>query len=133
MCIIEYRVSGEDVNDHMVMESHAYYTYSLRHIFNFLYNLGFSKQKLNKMKVHIYERKSNIEIFRPLMFGNNFKIDIEIRRLDHSTGFFIIKYNYLNSDNKLSATIKSELQIKMMENDYGIARKIIDQIHIFSN
>lgn len=136
MCTIEYKVSGSDVNDHMVMETHSYYAFSLRHIYNFLNDLGFSRQKLNSMKVCFHEQRSHIQIAKPLMFGTKFNIELRIRRLDYDSGSFEITYTFLNSSNERCASIRSECQIKRMnQNDLikSASRRIIDQIHIFSD
>lgn len=136
MCKIEYRVSGDDVNDFMVMETYAYYAYSLRHIYNFMNELGYSRLKLNKLKICLNEQRSHIEIFKPLMFGNEFIIELRVRRLNYNLGYFEITCSYFNSRYQRCAIVKSQCKIQRMdrnEMDNGVSRKIIDQIQIFAD
>lgn len=104
---MDYQVKGEDVNDHMTMEGHAYFSYSLRHIYNFLFQLGYSRQKLNRLKIHLQEQKSHFEMYKPLMFGNNFKIFLSIGE-SNNNATFEVKNRFLNSKNELCAVIVSE-------------------------
>ena len=114
MCLIEYIVSGEDVDGHMVMEPHTYLSYAQRHTYNFHNDLGFSRQKLNKMKLHLDQYKSTVEIFKPLMFGNRFQIDLRIRRLDYGTGSFEIEYSYFNQNDERCALMRSENRMERL-------------------
>lgn len=136
MCTIRYRVSGTDVNDHMVMETHAYYAYSLRHIYNFLNELGFSRQNLNKMKIYPHVQRTHLEIFKPLMFGINFLIELKIRRYNYNSARFEMNFSYLNSSFECCATMKSELLIKSAtskEIDNDISKKLMNQIRIITD
>lgn len=105
---IDYRVKGEDVNDHMAMESHSYFSYSTRHVYNFLFQLGYSRQRLNKLSIMPLEQKSYFELIRPLMFGNHFNIMLHVKTYDPYIGSFELKNSFFNSSNELCAIITSE-------------------------
>lgn len=50
-----YIVSGEDVNDSMIMEDSAYISYTLRLLYHFLFYNGVSREKLNGLHVELQE------------------------------------------------------------------------------
>lgn len=125
---MDYQVKGEDVNDYMTMEGHAYFSYSLRHIYNFLFQLGYSRQKLNRLKIHLQEQKSHFEMYKPLMFGNNFKIFLSIGESNDNARLFEVKNRFLNSKNELCAVITSENVLNETKRDgtsYNLSKKIL--------
>ena len=112
---IDYRVKGEDVNDHMAMESRAYHSYSTRHIYNFLFQLGYSRQRLNKLRIIPQEQKSHFELIKPLMFGNSFSIILHVKTYDPYIGSFELKNSFFNSNKELCAIITSETTLNSLQ------------------
>ena len=109
MFSFDYKVLGSDVGDCMIMESHAYFSYSLRHMYNFLFTLGYSKQKLNRQNIRFQEQKSHFEQFKPLMFGNHFNLELDVKGHNPQEGFLDIKNCFYNTKDELCAIINAEI------------------------
>lgn len=72
-----YIVTGEDVNDFMVMEGSAYIAYTLRLLYHFLFNEGISKEKLNALHLDLQEKDHILVCYKNLMFTEAFFAQIE--------------------------------------------------------
>lgn len=72
-----YVVTGEDVNDYMVMEDSAYSSYTLRLLYHFLFHNGFSKEKLNQMHLGLQEGNHELVSHKDLMFTEKFLVEMK--------------------------------------------------------
>ncbi len=97
---INYKVTGEDVNDFMVMQNEAYFSYSISAIKNFLHEKGIPSQQLLDFKNKLINQKQ-LEFYKDLMFTQNFFIHVDtLEILDSKT---TIKNRFFNSKNELCA------------------------------
>lgn len=68
----KYQVKGEDVNDVMLMQNHAYVKYGSKIIEIFLLDIGYSKQKLQKLNVFWQKENEQLLKFDNLFFTQFF-------------------------------------------------------------
>jgi len=105
-----FRVKGDDVNDFMVMENSAFLKYSSKIVEVFLLENGFSKLKLNSLKIGWQKSNDRLINQKRLMFTESFSVQLNI---SSTTNFEKIKtiiiVDFYNTRNELSATLITEL------------------------
>ena len=72
-----YVVTGEDVNDFMVMENASYISYTVRLLYHFLFHNGFSKEKLNTLNLDLREGNHELICYKDLMFTEHFLVEMK--------------------------------------------------------
>ncbi|TDE03466.1 hypothetical protein [Flavobacterium hiemivividum] len=102
-----YVVTGEDVNDYMIMESSAYISYTLRLLYHFLFNNGFSKQKLNTLHLGLQEGQQELVCYKNLMFTEAFFIEMKHCHIDDKIK---IKSSFFNSKKECCAEVIKEVE-----------------------
>lgn len=102
-----YIVTGEDVNDGMVMESTAYIAYTLRLLYHFLFDNGFSKQKLNTLHLSLKEGNHELVYYKNLMFTEPFFIQMKHCYIADKIS---IKSCFFNSKNECCAEVTKEVE-----------------------
>lgn len=102
-----YVVAGEDVNDVMIMESDAYISYTLRLLYRFLFDNGFSKEKLNALHLGFQEGNHELVCYKNLMFTELFFVKIENCCIDDKIK---IKSCFFNSKNECCAEVTKEVE-----------------------
>jgi hypothetical protein len=102
-----YVVVGEDVNDVMVMENTAYISYTLRLLYHFLFDKGFSKQKLNALHLGLQEGNHELVCYKNLMFTEPFFVKMENCYIDDKIK---IKSFFFNSKNECCAEVTKEVE-----------------------
>lgn len=102
-----YIVSGEDVNDNMVMEDSAYIAYTLRLLYHFLFYNGVSKEKLNGLHVELQEGNQVLLFHKNLMFTEPFFIELKHCHINDKIN---IKSCFFNSKNECCAEITKEVE-----------------------
>jgi acyl-CoA thioesterase FadM len=108
MFIREYKVKGEDVNDFMVMQNEAYLKYTSKILETFLYVKGYTKLKMNSLKIGLQNRNSKLKQFDNLFFTQNFTIVLEFRKIDTILQKMEIVLNFYNKENSLITTIERD-------------------------
>ncbi len=102
-----YNVSGEDVNDNMEMESTAYTSYTLRLLYHFLFNNGFSKEKLNALHLGFKEGNNELVCYKNLMFTEPFSIELKYCHINEKIN---LKSSFFNSKQECCAEVFKEVQ-----------------------
>lgn len=102
-----YVVSGEDVNDGMVMEDNAYISYTLRILYHFLFYNGFSREKLNALHVGLQEKNHVLVCHKNLMFTEHFFVEMKHCYIDDK---ITIKSCFYNSKNECCAEVTKEIE-----------------------
>ena len=102
-----YVVSGDDVNDAMVMENTAYISYTLRLLYHFLFSNGFSRQKLNALHLGLQEKNHVLICYKNLMFTEHFFVEIKHCYIDDKIN---IKSCFFNSKNECCAEVTKEIE-----------------------
>jgi acyl-CoA thioesterase FadM len=104
-----YTVKGEDVNDFMVMQNAAYLIYSSKLIETFLFVKGFSKLKMNTLKVGLQKKNDQIIQFKPLFFTQAFSIELEFKNFLFTNQKMNVAIHFYNQEKELCSTITREL------------------------
>ncbi|TDW47300.1 hypothetical protein EV144_105319 [Flavobacterium sp. 270] len=102
-----YVVTGEDVDNVMVMESAAYISYTLRLWYRFLFDNGFSKEKLNALHLGFLEGNHELICYKNLMFTEQFLIEMKHCYIDDKIN---IKSCFFNSKNECCAEVTKEVE-----------------------
>jgi len=102
-----YSVTGEDVNDYMVMESKAYISYTLRLLYHFLFDNGFSKEKLNILNLGLQEKNQTLVCYKNLMFTERFSVELKQFYIDNKIS---IKSYFFNSKKECCAEVTIEVE-----------------------
>ncbi|WP_288251381.1 hypothetical protein [uncultured Flavobacterium sp.] len=89
------------------MESTAYISYTLRLLYHFLYNNGFSKEKLNALHLGIQEENNKLLHYKNLMFTEPFSIELKYCHINEKIN---MKSSFLNSKQECCAEVFKELQ-----------------------
>ena len=103
-----YKVKGEDVNDFMVMQHFAYLSYASNVLHTFLFEKGYSRQKLNTLKIGLQESSEELIHYKHLMFGQAFFVDLELY-LKADDGKISIKNSFFNQRNELCTVVHTKL------------------------
>ena len=104
-----YKVKGADVNDFMVMQNAAYLNYSSKLLETFLFVKGFTKIKMNALKVGLQKKNDQILQYKPLLFTQNFSVDLEFKSLAFSNQKMNVSIHFYNDKKELCTTITREL------------------------
>jgi len=102
-----YIVTGEDVNDNMVMENTAYISYTIRLFYHFLFNNGLSREKLNTLHLSLQEGNHEFVCHKNLMFTEHFFVEMKHCYIDNK---IIIKSCFFNSKNECCAEVTKEVE-----------------------
>ena len=102
-----YVVTGQDVNDFMVMENAAYFSYTLRLLYIFLFYNGFSKEKLNALQIGFKEGNQRLICNKDLMFTEPFYIEMTDCYIDNKV---IIKSRFFNLKKECCAEVTKEVE-----------------------
>lgn len=101
-----YVVKGEDVDDYMVMENTSYLSYSFRLLYHFLFQKGYSKEKLNALKLGLKEGNHTLMIYKNLMFTQAFSVEMDYC---YSNGNININSYFFNAQNVICADLILEV------------------------
>ena len=104
-----YKVNGVDVNDFMVMQNAAYLNYATKIVETFLFVNGFTKLKMNTLKVGLQKKNDIVKQYKPLLFTQSFSVELEFKRLDSSEQKMSISINFYNDKEDLCTTVKREI------------------------
>lgn len=102
-----YVVTGEDVNDFMVMENTAYLSYALRMLYHFLFEKGYSREKLNRLQLGLQEGNHTLIYYKKLMFTENFFVEMDYCCKNEKVK---MKNRFYNSQKELCAEITQEVE-----------------------
>lgn len=102
-----YVVSGEDVNDFMVMESSAYLSYTLRVLYRFLFANGFSKERLQALQLGLQEGHHVLVCYKDLMFTEPFFVELKQCYIGDKIR---IESHFFNSGNECCAAVTKEVE-----------------------
>ncbi|MEN2401263.1 hypothetical protein GKZ90_0015850 [Flavobacterium sp. MC2016-06] len=102
-----YIVTGEDVNDVMVMENTAYISYTLRLLYHFLFDNGFSKERLNALHLGLQEGNHELVSYKNLMFTERFFVEMKHCYIDDKIN---IKSCFFNSKKECCAEVTKEVE-----------------------
>lgn len=102
-----YVVTGQDVNGDMEMESTAYISYTLRLLYRFLFDNGFSKEKLNAQHLGLQVENHELVCYKNLIFTEPFFIKMENCCIDDKIK---IKSCFFNSKNECCAEVTKEVE-----------------------
>lgn len=102
-----YTVTGEDVNDDMVMENTSYISYTLRLLYHFLFDSGFSKEKLNALHLEFQQEKTVLVLYKNLMFTESFTVKLRYCQIDSS---IVIESSFYNSKEECCAEVTKEIK-----------------------
>ena len=105
----DYKVKGEDVNDFMVMQNAAYLTYSSKLLETFLFVKGFTKLKMNTLKVGLQKKNDKITQHKPLLFTQAFSVYLEFKSIAFSNQKMKVSIHFYNDKKELCTTITREL------------------------
>lgn len=105
----KYTVKGGDVNDFMVMQNFAYLKYTSKLIEIFLLEKGFSKPKLNDLKIGWQKSNDQLKNVEKLMFMESFSAIMEFDTSRISEDRTHIVVHFYNSKNELCSTVQTEL------------------------
>tara|TARA_R110002073_G_scaffold15953_2_gene62103 strand:- start:34024 stop:34446 length:423 start_codon:yes stop_codon:yes gene_type:complete len=109
MFIRSFKVKGEDVNDFMVMQNFAYLSHSSKLIEVFLLEKGFSKLKLNSLKIGWQKTNDTLINKKHLMFAEFFSIELSVFDEDKEEGVTRVSVDFHNTKNELCATLTTDL------------------------
>lgn len=101
-----YVVRGQDVDDCMVMEDTAYLTCALRLVYHFLFEKGYSKERLNTLKLDLMVKDFKLISYKKLMFTEQFSLEMSYC---YKKEMMNIKSHYFNSENFLCAEMTLEV------------------------
>lgn len=104
-----YTVKGDDVNDFMVMQNAAYLKYSSKLLETFLFVKGFTKLKMNTLKVGLQKKNDQIQQYKPLLFTQSFSIELEFKNIVFSNNKMNVIIHFYNQEKELCTTITREL------------------------
>lgn len=102
-----YVVTGEDVNDFMVMESASYISYTVRLFYHFLFRNGFSKEKLHILNLDLQEGNHVFVCYKDLMFTEHFFVELKHCYIADKIN---IKSSFFNSKNECCAEVTKEIE-----------------------
>lgn len=105
-----YKVKGEDVNDFMIMQNFAYLTYSSKLLEVFLLEKGFSKLKLNSLKIGWQKNNDRLINKKRLMFTESFTVHLNFSNTNHKENKTTVHIDFYNAKSELCTTLMTELQ-----------------------
>ncbi len=98
-----YKVKGEDVDDYMVMQDFAYQAYISSILDTFLFEKGYSKRKLETLKIGLQKCGEELVHRKHLMFTQNFGINLEFLEVADDKQKMSIRGRFFNTQNELCA------------------------------
>lgn len=104
-----YKVKGEDVNDFMVMQNFAYHSYVSCLLKTFLFEKGYSKHKLDRLRIGFDKSREELIHRKHLMFTQVFFVDLEFFSSTSNTQKISVKNRFFNAKNELCVTAITEL------------------------
>ncbi|PQJ78360.1 thioesterase family protein [Polaribacter porphyrae] len=104
----EYTVQGTDVNDFMVMQSDAYLKYASKIVETFLFVKGYTKLKMNTLKVGLQKQSDQLNQNKPLLFTQKFTMLLEFKNIDYTLQKMTILVSFYNSKNEPVASLQRE-------------------------
>ncbi len=110
MFVRNYKVKGEDVNDFMIMQNFAYLTYSSKLLEVYLLEKGFSKLKLNSLKIGWQKSNDRLINKKRLMFTDAFSVHLNVSNTNQKDHKTTVAIDFYNAKNELCATLMTELQ-----------------------
>lgn len=102
-----YVVTGQDVDDDMVMENTAYISYTLRLLYYFLFHNGFTREKFNASHLGLQEKNHELISHKNLMFTEPFFIEMKHCYINDKIN---IKSCFFNSKNECCAEVTEEVE-----------------------
>ncbi len=130
-----YTVKGEDVNDFMVMQNFAYLRYTSKLIELFLLEKGFSKPKLNNLKIGWQKSNDQLKNSKKLMFMQSFSAVLEFDTSGDYGDHTYVMVRFYNSENELCSTVSTELHWvdysnwEIIHPPKGIMKYFVNEIH----
>lgn len=103
-----YKVRGVDVNGFMVMQNVAYVTYATKLIEVFLTEKGYSKNRLNKLKIGLQKRSEQIFCTKPLMFNQFFTVALTVDDFLNNGDILKVSVIFYNEQKEESAKVTTE-------------------------
>ncbi|GAA0721017.1 hypothetical protein GCM10009430_21820 [Aquimarina litoralis] len=97
----DYKVKGEDVDDFMVMETSAYQKYVSSIFKTFLFENGLKNKTSKKIDYTPVTSLNSLVLIKPLMFLQEFCINLELINTDKNLKKIEIKSRFFNSNNEL--------------------------------
>ena len=104
-----YTVKGEDVNDFMVMQNAAYLNYYSKLLETFLFVKGFTKLKMNTLRVGLQKKNDQISQYHNLFFTQPFSVNLEFKTIAFSNQKMNVSIHFYNEQKELCTTITREL------------------------
>ncbi|WP_435415687.1 thioesterase family protein [Polaribacter aestuariivivens] len=104
-----YKVKGEDVNDFMVMQNSAYLKYASIVMETFLFVNGFTKLKMNNLKVGLQKNNDQIIQQKQLLFTQPFITKLELKSLGVCEQKMSIAVHFFNEKEELCTTVYREI------------------------
>ncbi len=104
-----YKVTGEDVDDFMVMQDFAYQSYISSIVDAFLFEKGYSKQKLDTKNMRVTKRCKEFVHLKKLMFTQHFFLNLELLHTDNNKSSMSFKSRFFNVKNELCAMATIQL------------------------
>lgn len=101
----KYRVTGEDVDDFMVMQDFAYNSYTLSLLKNFLAEKGYSKEARDQFADKLKNSSKQLKCLKNLMFTQDFFINMDFFDVVDNNEKIKIQNRFFNAQNELCATI----------------------------
>ncbi len=104
-----YKVKGEDVNDFMVMQDFAYHSYTSSILAAFLFEKGYSKHKLNALKIGLQKCDEELIYIKHLMFMQHFFLNLEFPDVTDNKQKINVRSRFFNVKNELCAMAITQL------------------------
>ena len=103
----KYKVKGEDVDDFMVMNKAAYYSYIRSLVYNLLAEKGISKRSKDLIKIELSRSDGEIIKLQDLMFMQNFFLNLEVVTIPTDKKQIYVKSRFFDTNNELCAMVTS--------------------------
>ncbi|MEW7292162.1 hypothetical protein [Aquimarina sp. 2304DJ70-9] len=111
-----YKVKGEDVDDFMIMQDFAYHSYTLSIFNTFLFQKGYSKHKVDTLKMGLQKCKEELIYQQHLMFTQHFSVHLEFIDSINTKQKLSLRSRFFNSENELCVTVNTEFDY--LHNNY---------------
>lgn len=108
MFIKKFRVTGNDVNDFMVMQNFAYHSYISTTLKWFLTENNYLLKNRKTTTIDIRQSVISISFQKALMFTQDFNVVLEVLKIDNEKSTICIKSRFYNINNKLCAIVISK-------------------------
>ncbi len=93
----------------MVMQNAAYLKYSSKILETFLFVKGFTKLKMNTLKVGLQKKNDQILQYKPLLFTQAFSIELEFKNILFINQKMNVAIHFYDQNKELCSTITREL------------------------